>query len=347
MFRRVFLFTVLCTAYSVLGTPSSAADVVVTKTDTHLEFKAGDTLIAKYQYAGTVQVEKGDGTKPLAKPFFYPLNAPDGTTVTRGWPMVRGTAGEKIDHFHQKSAWFCHGDVIPEGIVLKTKSGDKRVHGVDFWSEGAGHGRIVSIHVADPKVGSVVTHNEWRTADAVSILDETRTIAVTALPAGFLIILDIDLHANVCPVTFGDTKEGSMGVRVSDEFRLEKDGSTGVVTSSDGTSAKGKTKDNLPMWGQLAAWHDYSGTVGGKPVGLTIFADPKNSHPSAWHTRAYGLMAANPFGRADSAFPAMKGKTDLVKLAKGEHLKLRFGLYSHTGDVTNGKVAEAYAAFQK
>lgn len=99
--------------------------------------------------------------------------------------------------------------------------------------------------------------------------------------------------------------------------------------------------------GKLADWNDYSGPVNGKTIGIAIFADPKNAYPSAWHTRAYGLMAANPFGRDKSGFPAMKGKNDLVKLAKGESLKLRFAIYTHTGDATAGKVAEAYEAFVK
>ena len=55
------------------------------------------------------------------------------------------------------------------------------------------------------------------------------------------------------------------------------------------------------MWGKIADWNDYSGEVNGKPVGIAIFADPKNKYLSAWHTRAYGLMAANPFGRANPA----------------------------------------------
>lgn len=327
--------------------PASAADVSIWKTPTELEFKVGDQVVTKYRYGGDVQVEKGTGTKPLAKPFFYPINAPDGTCVTRGWPVVRNNAGDTTDHFHQKSAWFCHGDVIPEGIEMKTKSSDKRIHGVDFWAESAGHGRIVCVGVMQPKGDSVDTYNEWRTPDDVKILVEKRTLTLKDLPAGRLIILDIDLHATVCPITFGDTKEGSMGVRVSDEFRLAKPGSDGVVTSVDGKVAKAPAKDNLPMWGHPAAWHDYSGTLGGKPVGLAVFDDPKNAHPSAWHTRAYGLMAANPFGRKDSGFPAMKGKAELVKLAKGEHLKLRYGIYVHAGDATTGKVADAFAAFAK
>ena len=43
----------------------------------------------------------------------------------------------------------------------------------------------------------------------------------------------------------------------------------------------------------------------------------------------------------------MKGKTDLVKMAKGEHLKMRFGLLLHTGDAQEGKVGEYYERFVK
>jgi hypothetical protein len=56
-------------------------------------------------------------------------------------------------------------------------------------------------------------------------------------------------------------------------------------------------------------------------------------------------MAANPFGRARSGFPAMKGKTDLVRLAKGETLQLRYGLLMHEGDAETGRVAEQFRRF--
>src|SRR5262249_58241 len=96
-----------------------------------------------------------------------------------------------------------------------------------------------------------------------------------------------------------------------------------------------------------SAWCDYSGTIDGKKVGIAILADPANSYPSCWHARGYGLMAANPFGRDKSGFPDMKGKTDLVKLAKGEHLKWRFGILIHSGDAKEGKVREYYDRFVK
>src|SRR5438270_8257923 len=97
----------------------------------------------------------------------------------------------------------------------------------------------------------------------------------------------------------------------------------------------------------LADWCDYSGTVDGQLVGIALFDDPANRPRACWHSRGYGLMAANPFGRKASGFPAMQGRDDVAKLAKGEHLKLRYGLFLHAGDATEGKLAEAFAAFAK
>jgi hypothetical protein len=311
--------------------------VTVKKVPGGLEFATDDGVITRYHVG-----------EEVAKPYFWPLNAPGGVPVTRGWPMQTGLAKETKDHVHQKSVWFCHGDVIPEGLELKVRSSDKRVKGVDFWAESPGHGKIACVSIKDalPSAGAgrVVTKNEWRAPDGTKIMDEERTITVSNLGDARLIVLDIDLHASVCPITFGDTKEGSMGVRVNDQFPLKPPGEGGVITSADGSVARSGAKDNLPMWGKRADWHDYSGAVDGKAVGIAIFDDPRNAHRAAWHTRAYGLLAANPFGR--ESFPGTKGGA-LAKLAKGEHLKLRYGLFVHKGNATDAKVAEHYAAFAK
>jgi hypothetical protein len=285
-----------------------------------------------------------------AKPYFWPMNALPAISVTRAWPIndsEKLTAKEK-DHVHHRSAWFCHGDVIPEGLELKHKI--KNVDGVDFWSEARGHGRIVSVKRDWVKGGtpthrSMVSQNEWQTADGEKILDETRTMHLLLVNGRPLIVVDIDLHASVCPITFGDTKEGSFGVRVRDLMNEERGG--GKLTNADGKTGM---KD---VWGQKSNWCDYSGAVPvsntgeTKTGGVAIFDHPANKHRACWHARNYGLMAANPFGRNRSGFPAVKGQTDLAKLAKGEHLKLRYGLYTHWGDVKEGKVAETYDAFVK
>lgn len=330
----------LLTAIVFMSPVLAAAPITVKKEKGSVEFNAGAELIAKYNVGESV-----------AKPFVWPLNAPGGKPVTRPWPMVKGVAGETVDHVHQKSAWFCHGDVIPEGLELKVKSADKHVQGVDFWSEGAGHGKMICVEVGEPKTHdenhvSLPTKNSWQTADGVKILAEERTVHVYRLAKGYLIAFEIDLAATDYPITFGDTKEGSMGVRVPDGFRLQiKEG--GKIASSDGKLIDAGTKDNLAVWGQPADWHDYSGKVGDGTAGIAIFDHPSNPHRALWHTRAYGLMAANPFGREKSGFPGSKGKTELVKLAKGEHLKLRYAIYTHTGDAKEGEVAKAYDAFGK
>lgn len=283
----------------------------------------------------------------VAKPYFWPVVAPRGIPVTRAWPMEEGKPGETTDHPHQKSAWFCHGDIIPEGVELKQRV--KGVEGVDFWSETKGHGRIVCKGYRGLKGGLDVkgggkevvltTPNEWLTADGTKLLDETRTVHLYDLGGARLLVLDIDLHASVCPITFGDTKEGALGVRVNDQITEAK--GQGRITNADGKAGEKE------CWGRASAWCDYSGTIDGKPAGIAVLADPANPYPTCWHVRAYGLMAANPFGRDKSGFPAMKGKTDLVRLAKGQHLKLRYGLLLHAGDVKEGKVAEQYERFCK
>ena len=51
------------------------------------------------------------------------------------------------------------------------------------------------------------------------------------------------------------------------------------------------------MWGRRSDWNDYFGKVGGQAVGIAVFDDPRNKNRACWHSREYGLMAANPFGR--------------------------------------------------
>ena len=314
-------------------TADEPGKVEIKATRDHLDFLVNGQLATRYHIKTTA-----------AKPYFWPVNAPGGVPVTRAWPMEKAKPGESTDHPHQKSAWFCHGDVIPEGIELKVKAGDKRVKGVDFWSEGKGHGKIVCTEVGKPTSGGkgqagILTKNEWRTADGTKILDETRGITLYDLGDARLFVLAIDLHASVAPITFGDTKEGAMGVRVHDAIRAQK-GNGQLVNAHGKVGEKG-------CWGQRAAWCDDSGAVDGKKVGIAIFDDPKNPYPAAWHSRGYGLMAANPFGRAESRFPAVKGQTDLVRLDKGQHLHLRYGILVHTGDVRAGQVAEHFRRFVK
>jgi hypothetical protein len=294
-----------------------------------VDFLVGETFVTRYHTAG------------FPRPIFWPVHAPGGQPLTRAWPMEKKTPGGSDDHPHQKSLWFCHGDVIPEGIELTQKV--PGVRGVDFWSVAPGAGKIVCTRRDEPRVkdghGTLATHNEWQTADGTKILDEERTIHFYEPDKARLIVLQIDLEASVAPITFGDTKEGSLGVRINDVIRGGKYG--GKIEN-----ALGKLGEK-ECWGHIADWCDYSGTIDGKTVGLAVFADPKNAHPTYWHVRDYGLMAANPFGRKKAAFHDGAADKELVHLAKGAHLQLRYGILLHDGDAAAGEVAQNYRRFVK
>jgi Methane oxygenase PmoA len=315
----------------VLSALTRAEDpTTVTRHADRIDFTIGGQLVTTYRIGANV-----------AKPYFYPFNGPGGVSVTRAWPIEQGRPDEVTkDHPHQKSAWFCHGDVIPEGMELKRKGRD--VDGVDFWAESAPHGVIACVGVDRANANGVVTRNEWRAADGQKVLDEVRTVSCRACANGYLLAVRSELIASAWPVTFGDTKEGSFGVRVNDQLRV---GDRNVRNpKSVIRNAAGKTGEK-DCWGYMSDWCDYSGEVDGKAVGIAVFADPTNKYPSCWHVRDYGLLAANPFGRSKAGFPAMKGRTDLVQIAKGDHLTFRFGIYVHPGDASAGQVAEAFKQF--
>jgi len=295
------------------------------------EFYVGEELVSKYHIGERVP-----------KPYLWPLNAPGGVGVTRDWPMKRGTAGESTDHVHQKSAWFTYGDVVPEGVTLTSRP--KGVKGVDFWTEGPQSGKIVclSVSASNNKADRVVlnTRNSWKTPEGRGIMDETRDIELLPLDDARLFILKIRLSSSTQPLVFADTKEGAMAVRVHDQLAVKSGSSKSHITNSLG--GDGETA----CWGYKADWCDYSGEINGQAVGITIFDDPTNRSRACWHVRSYGLMAANPFGRSESGFPAQKGSPEqLIKLKSGEELKLRYGILVHKGDVKTGRVVEHFRKF--
>lgn len=331
-------------AFLLVPMVAHAGDVSATVEKNGIEFKAGPVVVARYV------------TDPkYPKPFLYPVLAPGNIAVTRGYPIEPGAPGGSNDHPHHKSVWFCHGDVIPEGIELKIKNSDKAAHGVDFWSEARDkdgtkrYGQMTCVKIGEPKQISsnhvaVETIDEWFTPDGRKILDEVRVVHFQDRPEGRLFSFEITLKASVCPIRFGDTKEGSFGIRVHDALRpSEKTGA--VITTAEGKVLTPPLKDNLAIWGYPSEWVDYAGKVDGQTVGVAVFDHPANP-PANWHARAYGLNAANPFARQASGFPSQKGKREEVKIDKGGELKLQYGVYAHSGDAKTGKVAEAYAAFK-
>jgi hypothetical protein len=259
-----------------------------------------------------------------SKPIVWPIIGPNGKRVTRNWPMDATVPGETDrDHPHQRSLWFTHGDV----------------NGIDFWSEGKGrieHREFVK--VSGGPEATITTKNDWLSPDGSKrICSDDRTLKFGGDAKCRWIDFDVTITATDGPVVFGDTKEGSFGVRVASSMRVDsKQG--GKIVNSDGLT-------NAAAWGKPAAWVDYHGPVDGEVSGIAILNHPASFRfPTHWHVRTYGLFAANPFGLSD--FTAGKSKGQYT-LPAGETLHLRYRVLLHSGDEQTGGVAEAYEAFAK
>lgn len=255
-------------------------------------------------------------------PYLYPVYGPGGQALTRNWPMAE-SEGEERDHPHHRSLWFAHGAV---GLA----DGSKR-H--DFWTGRDGsaivHEKILAAESGE--AGVLQTANAWIAPDGEEMLREERTMtfhagAFDTGQAWRAIDFDLRLQAGDAAVLLGDTKEGTMAIRVVPTLRHQGEHAAGAMVNSEGV-------EGVDVWGKRAGWVHYSGPVDGRPVGIAILDHPGNfRYPTWWHARAYGLFAANPFGVHDFE-KAKKGTGDWTIPAGGE-LRLRYRLLFHDGEVS-------------
>jgi hypothetical protein len=276
------------------------------------------------------------------KPYMHPLRAASGTIVTRHYPMDM-VKGENRDHPHHRGLWFTHGDV----------------NGYDFWaneksqaSQGLPKGRVVIKKVVDlksgKKSGSLRAIFDWLDPNGKPILTEDRTTVFYSDP--ILRIMDFDVtFSPLTKVTFGDTKEGTFAIRLaasleeptkktSSDPELASTPRTGKMVNSEGKEGEKN------VWGKRADWVDYFGEIGGEKLGIAILDHPENPrHPTYWHSRSYGLFAANPFGLRE--FTGDKSKDGSLTIEPGNNLRFRYRVIIHPGDYQTARIAEAYKKY--
>jgi hypothetical protein len=313
-------------AAALLFAAPVSADVTIQEGPEKVRVEIDGKLFTEYCFTGAPHV------------YFHPLIGPGGAKMTRSWPMEE-VPNEERDHPHHRSLWYAHG----------------AVNGVDFWSEAASHkgtpkhpvGKIVHDRIVEAKGGEqegvIVAQCKWVAPDGSVPLTSRQTFRVYDRPENErLFDFEVTLTAGEKEVVLGDTKEGTMAIRVAESMRLKqpkgRPAGGGRIVNNNGV------RDG-EAWGKQAAWVDYSGPVDGKVVGVAIFDHPKNPrHPTRWHVRDYGLFAVNPFcgHEMDKSIP--KGAAD-YKLAAGESVTFRYRFLLHEGDAEQGKVAERFAEY--
>ncbi len=288
-------FLAVCFAQS--GTAAEPT-VKLTQKDSNVEVSIDATPFTVLNFA-----------KDQRKPYFHPVNGPDGTFISR--PLENPK-----DHPHHKGLWFSVDEV------------NKSRH----WMERSQIQPVeVKILQAEGNPAKLEMTSTWKADDGRDLLTEKTTVSIFA---NRLIIYYAILKAEKEPVEFEDTKEGMFALRFRDELR-EKVGAH--VSNADGLQT------TQECWGKESDLVDYYGTVEDKTVGVALFDHPLNFHRSRYPVRDYGLFAANHFELHD-----LKGTEELegaFRLAAGESITLRYRVIFHRGNQDDAKLAQAFERY--
>ena len=316
MNTRNILF-VVSIVFLTFSAPLRAADVTAEKSPHGVTVKIDGQLFTEYL------------TESGTKPVLWPIIGPTGKPVTRPWP-IEGKPLETKDHPHHRSLWFTHGSV----------------NGIDFWTDKPADKRGRVVHrdfakITSGPVAEVDSQDDWLSPQGKKVLEDQCKLLFGTEGASRWIDYTITLRASEGPVVFGDTKEGSFGLRVADSIRVDAKKGGQIVNS------RGQTGEDA-CWGKPAEWVDYHGPLDGKTVGIAILNHPGSfRYPARWHVRNYGLFAANPFAEHEFEFPKDKVHPVSYTLPQGKEITLRYRVLLHNGDEKQGRVAEAFAEYEK
>jgi hypothetical protein len=300
-----FVFAAAMLAVAVADIAHAATGpVVFEQKDDRLEIAIGGAPFATYVF----------NDAEITRPYFMNVKAPGEIQATRNQPPIAGT--DLMDHptFHP-GIWLAFGDIS----------------GTDNWRLKAPvkHVEFIEKPTASTTGGSFAVRNRYLKAPDAdeAVCDEIFRCRVEATDAGYLIRWDSTFSSDN-EFYFGDQEEMGLGVRVATAIRAEHKPNSGVPAGNGTiTNAEGQINE-AQVWGKASDWCDYSGTIDGKHVGMTIMCHPDNFRPSWFHARDRGLLEANPFG--EQAFT--DGGPSKVIVKPGESLRLRYGILVHASD---------------
>jgi hypothetical protein len=306
----------------------SAATVKMKRRDNQIDVIIDDQPFTTYYFE-----------RQTEKPYLMPLRTASGIVISRGFPVGNNISPADVKSLsfepHQRPLYFAHGNI----------------DGLDFWAEQAfskyyhehgphPYGRMIFIkmeHLADNgAVGSLRARFKLVAPGGRPIAEETQAFEFRGDDRMRMIDCEFIIYAKEGPVVFGDTKEGTFAIRLGPELSAPNDH---IINS---TGAKGE----LAIWGKPADWVAYTGTVFGEPVTVVTFDSPKNfRHPTTWHARAYGLLAANPFGLRE--FTKDEKRDGSWTVLQGKSLAFRYRVLIYDGELSPGQLADLYQQYEK
>ena len=343
-FISIFLLTsgTLMNAQQVQDKNTSVKLVVLD--DKHkVDVFINGTLFTSYQYPENVE-----------KPFLFPVYAPNGSVITRGYP-IEPRKGERIDHPHHTGIWFNHGNV----------------NSIDFWNNSSAipadkkgsyghivHQKIVKAESGEKGLLEVVLN--WDDNQGNIILRENTEYIFSGDQNSRTIDHITTLTAINGPVSFNDCKEGLFAIRVDRAFEMPSNDSL-IFTDDKGNPTTVKATDNKEVtgiytssnglkgdavWGTRNNWVILSGIKDNVIITMGIFDNPKNpGYPAYSHARGYGLFSLNNFGQ-NSYDPKQEKRS--YKMDKGQSVTLYHRFYVQSGpELTAESANKIFEEFSK
>ncbi|MEX2580510.1 MAG: PmoA family protein [Verrucomicrobiales bacterium] len=309
----------------------SAPAVSITEHDDRLRIELDGELFTEYIFKGEERFF----------PVFYPVNGPGQVPMTRKFPLEE-SEGEDTDHPHHQSLWFAHSDVNEENFwAIKTSRGREPGHTV--------HQGFTEIESGDGG-GHFVSENAYVAPDGKTIMTDTRTVRFYPVDdslASRILDITIAFHASNGPVTLRDEKDAGMAIRLTPELQVarRKDGKNMIPANGKLINSEGVR--DVDTWGKRARWVDAWGTVGDDAVGVALMDHPSNPrHPTWWHSRTYGLVTANAFGK--HFFEKLDDpRAGDFEIPEGETETFRWRFVFHREDPKTADVEGEFKAFSE
>ena len=283
--KTLFLILPLINVF-VLQAGENIKKIELKKTTAGLDICYGEKVIAEFSHTQT----------PQGRPFICNIHTLDGIKVTRNYPI---TDKDQDDHPHHQG-------------LFHTFS---QLNGIDFWHmKGMAKHRLYTVPPKGGNPASFSAESVYLDRDGETpLLKETMSYGFHITSEGLLITINAIIEAEAEKVIIGSKEEGGIAIRVASDLRVQKGGKM--------IDNKGR-KGGKAIWGKAARWVDNSGKKKGRWVGATLFASHSDLGVFHWHSRDYGLIAANPFG------PLNKAPDKILK--KGEKLSFNYGLMVHS-----------------
>ncbi len=293
------------------------------------------------------------GPDVLKKAVLYPVRTSEGTLITRGWPLDP-RPGERVDHPHHVGIWFNYEDV----------------NGHDFWNNSntppnpkAVYGTIVHTGItavnSGKNKGNLIVTADWLDKDGKIMLKEKTEYIFQGTDKQRIIDRITTLTALDKEVVFRDVKDGAFAIRLARQLEhpstkaeifTDASGVATKVPSLDNTGITGsyRNKEGIEgedTWAKRSDWVNLRGQIGEEKISVAIIDHPKNvGYPTYWHSRGYGLFAANPYGQKVFS----NGKQELnFTLAPQASSTMKYRLVVTSGEVSDEVMNRLTADFAK